>query len=158
MKPAPPVTRTLRAVSFIGTRSRSMSLSNVSGNSTSFHQGQNIGRNMPPVIPQFNVTREPDHRRNLEFSVPPPNININPQQQPSIIKPDFSSQSNQIRYPKSALNRSEEGVPAPWTRDVSPGSSFNFGGPKGNQVCLFLCWQTFTFILVKFKLSITPMK
>ena len=108
-----------------------MSLSAASGSSTPFHPRDN-SRGMLPVMPQLDLRKEPDHLSDFRFNVPPPNIRINPHSQ---IKPEkFAAQSTQIRYPKSALNRSEEGLPAPWSRNVS-GSSFNFAGPTGNQVC-----------------------
>ena len=110
-----------------------MSLSSVvSGSSNaSFHQGDNHGRDLVPPMPPPDIRREPPS--NFCFDRPPPSMNIN--QPPPPVKPDnMSSQPTQIRYPKEALNRSENSISKVWSKSVSE-SSFNFAGPVGKQVC-----------------------
>ena len=111
-----------------------MSLSSVlSGSSNaSFHQGDNHGRDLVPPMPPPDVRRELPS--NFCFDRPPPIMNTS--LPPPPVKPEMMSpQLTQIRYPKEALNRSEDTINKPWSKNVSE-SSFNFAGPGGKQVCL----------------------
>ena len=62
-----------------------------------------------------------------QFNVPPPNMGILKPPPP----PPKSLPASQIRYPKEAINRSQNS----WSKNLSE-NSFEFGRQVGKQVCL----------------------
>ena len=110
-------------------RSRTTSIGSLSGNSVhDFPTSANSAQNLLTSLPPPNIRQDPNqHNMPPQFNVPPPNMSMLKPPPP----PPKSLPASQIRYPKEAINRSQNS----WSKNLSE-NSFEFGRQVGKQVCL----------------------
>ena len=110
-------------------RSRTTSIGSLSGNSVhDFPPSANSTQNLLTSLPPPNIRQDQNqHNMPPQFNVPPPNMSMLKPPPP----PPKSLPASQIRYPKEAINRSQNS----WSKNLSE-NSFEFGRQVGKQVCL----------------------
>ena len=93
-----------------------------------FPPSANSTQNILTSLPPPNLRQDQNqHNMPPQFNVPPPNMSMLKPPPP----PPKSLPASQIRYPKEAMNRSQNS----WSKNLSE-NSFEFGRQVGKQVCL----------------------